>query len=168
MSKLLWTLIEANKLSWQNFKHICIDSVPAMIGVKPGFATLVKNEWPPVTSLHCSLHRFTLASKALSVDLIEVMDVAVKVINFIGLRAKNHRLFQLLPKQMEVQHAGLLFYFKVRLLSRGKCLNQLYELKNEVEIFLRENKGNLYFQFHNESLLCCLRTWPMYSATSTI
>ena len=103
-----------------------------MIGVKSGFVSLVKNEWPLMTSSHCSLHRYTLASKTLPLHLIEVMDVAVKVINFIRLKAKTHRLFQLLAKEMGVQHVGLLFYTKVRWLSRGKCLSRFYELKNEV------------------------------------
>ena len=38
----------------------------------------------------------------------------------------------------------------------GKCLSQLYKLKNEVEIFLRENKNNLHVQFHNEEFVVML------------
>ena len=38
------SFFEANKLSWKNFKHICTDSAPAMIGVKSEFVTLVKNQ----------------------------------------------------------------------------------------------------------------------------
>ena len=48
---------------------------------------------------------------------------------------------------------GLLFYTKVRWLTRGKCFSRLYELKNEVEIFLQENKNNLHVQFHNEFVM---------------
>ena len=51
---------------------------------------------------------------------------------------------------------GLLFYIKVRRLSRGKCLSRLYEFKNEVKIFLRESKNNLYIQFHNEEFVVML------------
>ena len=86
------SFFEPNELSWQNFKHICTDGAPAMIGAREGFVTLVKNEWPHVTSLHCSLHRYGLASKTLPSCLMEVMEIAVKVINFICSRAKNHRL----------------------------------------------------------------------------
>ena len=93
-----------------------------MIGVESGFITLVKNEWPQVTSLYCSLHRYTLASNTLPLHLMEVMDVAVKVVNFICSRAKNHRLFRLLAKEMGAQHVGLLFRTKVRWLSRDKYL----------------------------------------------
>ena len=62
---LVDSFFEANELSWQNFKHICTDGAPAMIGIKSGFVTLVKNEWSHVTSSHCSLHLYTLASKTL-------------------------------------------------------------------------------------------------------
>ena len=90
MSKLLWThFFEANELSWQNFKHICSDGAPAMIVVKSGFVTLMKNEWPHVTPSRCPLHRYTLASNTLPLHLMEVVDVAVKVINFIHSKTKK-------------------------------------------------------------------------------
>lgn len=150
------SFFEANGLGWQNFKHICTDGAPAMVGVKGGFVTLVKKEWPHVTSSHCSLHRYALASKTLPSSLMKVMDDAVKVINFIRARAKNHRLFQILTKEMGAEHVRLLFYTNVRWLSRGKCLSRLYELRVEVEIFLRENKNNLHAHFQNEEFVMIL------------
>ena len=72
------SFLEANKLSWQNFKYSCTDGAPAMIGVKSKFVTLLKNKWFHVTSSHCSLHRYTLASKTVTLHLMEVMEVAVK------------------------------------------------------------------------------------------
>ena len=71
-------------------------------------------------------------------------------------RAKSHRLFQLLAKEMGAQLVGFLFYTKVRWLSRDKCFYRLYELKNEVEIFLRESKNNLHDQFHNKEFVVML------------
>ena len=44
------SFFEANELSWQNFKNICTDGAPAMVGVKSRFVTLLKNEWSHVTS----------------------------------------------------------------------------------------------------------------------
>ena len=127
-----------------------------MIAVKSGFVTLVKNEWLYVTSSHCSLHRYTLASKILPLHLMEVMYVAVKVISSICLRVKIHRLFRLLAEEIGAQHVRLLLYTKVRWLTRGKCLSQLYELKNEVKIFFLENKNNLHVQFRNEEFVVML------------
>ena len=135
---LVGSFFEANELCWQNFKHICTDSAPAMIGIKSGFVTLVKNEWSHVTSSHCSLHLYTLASKILPLHLMEIMDVAVKAINFIRSRAKNYRLFRLLGEEMGAQHVGLLFYTKVRWLSRGKCLSRFMNLKIRLKSFFEK------------------------------
>ena len=157
MSKLLWTLFfEANALSSQNFKRICTNGASAMIDVKSGFVTLVMNEWPYVTSSHCSAHRHTLASKTLPLRLMEVMGVVIKAINFIRSRAKNYRFFQLFAKEMGTQHVGRLLCTKVCWLSAGKCLSRLNEIKNEVEIFLRKNKNKPHVQFHNEKFVVVL------------
>uniref|UniRef100_UPI00358F567B protein FAM200C-like n=1 Tax=Myxine glutinosa TaxID=7769 RepID=UPI00358F567B len=84
------------------------------------------------------------------------LDVTVKVINFICAKAKNHRLFQLLANEIGAEHVGLLFHTKVRWLSRGKCLSRLYELRVEVEIFLRDNENNLHVHFDNEEFIMML------------
>ena len=120
---LVDSFFEPNELSWQNFKHIRTDSAPAKIGVKSGFVTLVKNKWPHVTSSHCSLQRYTLASKTLPLHLMEVMDVAVKVINFVRLRTINRLLFPTFGQRSGSEHVGLLFYTKVRWLSSLSCMN---------------------------------------------
>ena len=154
---LVDSFFEANELNWQNFKQIYTYGAPAMIGAKSGFVTLVKNEWPQVTSSHSSLHRYTLSSKTLLLLLMEVLDAAVKVINFICSRAKNHRLFRLLAIEMGAQHVGLLFSSQILLaVAIHMPLSRLYELKNEIEIFLRENKNNLHVQFHNEEFVVML------------
>ena len=103
--------------------------------------------------IESKLHKNATASQTLPLHLMEVIDVAFKVTNFIRSRTKNHQFFQLLAKEMGKQHVGLSFYTKVRWLSRVKCLSVSNELKNEVEIFLRENKNNLHVQFHNEEFV---------------
>ena len=133
---------EANGLSWLNFKHICTDGDPAMVGAKGGFVTIVKSEWPHVTSSHCSLHQYALATKTLPTPLMEVMDVALKVINFIRANAKNHRLFQILAKEMGAKHLELLYHTFI-----SYC--RLYELKGEVETFLLEKGNNFHVEFRN-------------------
>ncbi|QQP39543.1 Uncharacterized protein FKW44_020461, partial [Caligus rogercresseyi] len=142
------SFFEVNGLSWQNFKHICTDGAPAMIGVKGGFVTLVKNEWPHVTSSHCLLHRHALASKTLPPRLFEVMDVAVKVINFIRAKAKNHRLFQLLANEMGAQHFG---GYRGGNASLG-CMNSGWRQKFSCE----ENENNLHVHFDNEEFVMML------------
>ena len=145
------SFFEANDLSWLNFKHICTDGAPAMLGAKAGFVALVKKDWPHITSSHCSLHRYALATKTLPKVLMKVMNIAIKVINFIRGRAKNHRIFQVLTKEIGAKHLRLLFYTRVRWLSRGKCLSRLYELRNEVKAFLSESDIDSHVQFCNDT-----------------
>ena len=149
------SFFETNELSWQNFKHICTDGAPAMIGIRGRFVTLVKSEWPHVTSSHCLLHRYALALKTLPPQSIEVIYVSVKVINFIRLRGKNHRFFQVLAKEMGAKHVGLLLYTKVRWRSRGSCLHRLYEFRNGVEVF-QESESKVHAQFHSEEFMMML------------
>ena len=120
------SFLKPTSLVGRIFKYICTDGAPAMICVKSGFVTLMKNEWPHVTFSHCSLYRNTLAAKTLPIDLVKVMDVAIYVIIFICSRAKNRRFFHLLAKEIRAQHVRLLFYTKVRWQSRSKCLSRLY------------------------------------------
>ena len=72
-----------------------------MNGVKSGFVTLVKNEWLHVASSHCSLHRYTPASNTSPLHFMEVMNVAVKVIDFICSRAKISGSSDFWPRKWE-------------------------------------------------------------------
>ena len=73
--------------------------------------------------------------------LMEVMDVAIKVINSICSKAKSHRLFRLLANEIGAQHVRLLLYTKVRWLPKGRCLQQLHDRK-EIEVFLHKNESS--------------------------
>ena len=51
---------------------------------------------------------------------------------------------------------GTFVLYQRSLAVERQFLLRLYELKNEVEIFLRENKNNLHDQFHNEEFVVML------------
>ena len=107
------------------------------------------------TFSHCSLHQYTLASKILPLHLMEVIDIAVKVINFICLRTKNHWLSTFGQRNGSATCGTFVLYQICRLL-RGKCVFHLEEQKSEVKIFLQENKNNRHVQFHNEEFVVML------------
>ena len=69
-------------------------------------------------------------------------NIAIKVVNFIKKSALNTRLFKQLCSDMNSEHETLLFHTEVRWLSKGNMLSRLYELREEVQIFLtnKENK----------------------------
>ena len=114
---------------------LCADGAPAMRGIKPGFATLVKKEIPHITVTHCVLHHHTLATKKLLEHLKNVLSIAVRAVNFIRGRALNHRLFKVFCEKIGAEHNVVLFHTEVRWLSRGRVLTRVFELHEEIKQF---------------------------------
>ena len=63
---------------------------------------------------HCIIHREALASKTLEPELNNVLQTAIKMVNFIKSRPLNTRLFTLLCQEMGSTHESLLFHSEVR------------------------------------------------------
>ena len=51
-------------------------------------------------------------------------------------QALNTRLFKELCKDMNVDHEVLLFYTAVRWLLKGNIINHVFEMKDEIKLFL--------------------------------
>ena len=62
----------------------------------------------------------------------------MKVVNMIRGRALNHRLFRSFCEEVGKEHTMLLYHTEVRWLSRGCVLSRLFELRDEIQQFLRE------------------------------
>ena len=133
--------LAANNLSWNDhFGSLCTDGAPVMLGVRSGFTTLVKADAPDIISTHCALHREALAAKTLPCLFKEVLDVTVWAVNFIRAKSLNHRLFKLLAEELGAEHSILLLHAGTRWLSRGSCLDRVYELRKEIKTFLKEKE----------------------------
>ena len=112
-----------------------------MIGRHKGFAGLLKNEYPDISVNHCMIHHEALASKDLSESLNIVMSTVIKVINFIKARDLNSRLFKQLCAQEDSDYDPLLLNTAVRWLSRGKALQRVFILRDEISQFLSQCPG---------------------------
>lgn len=62
--------------------------------------------------------------------------IIVKIINFIKPKALYRRCFNFLCEETGSEHQHFLFYTEVCWLSRGKVLQRLFELRDEVKLFL--------------------------------
>ncbi|CAM5094066.1 unnamed protein product [Natator depressus] len=89
-----------------------------------------------VSWTHCSIHRQALATKCMPVGLKEVLDNAVKMVNFIKSWPTNSRIFHVLCEEMGSIHNCLLTHTEVRWLSWGKILVCLFEFRTEILVCL--------------------------------
>ena len=99
------------------------------------------------------MHREALASLQLSGDLNRVLEVVVKTVNFIKAKPLKAWLFQRLCDELGANRNNLLFYCSARWLSKGKVFLRVYELRNEIFIFLKEENYALAITFEDEVFL---------------
>ena len=117
-----------------------------MMGKSKGFVSKVKQTNSDVQIAHCFLHHEALMAKTLPDELKEVLDSAVKLVNFIKTSPLKSRLFEILCKEMGADHKDLLLHTEVRWLSRDRVLLPTYELKEQTMLFLADQKAD--FKHH--------------------
>ena len=136
------TYIRTKNLDWKKCIGVCTDGARAMCGKNSGVVTRILQLNPNASWTHCNLHRAALVSKHISDDFKNVLNTAVKIVNFIKTKPLQSRLFEKLCEEMGSNHKSLLLHTEIRWLSRGKVLTRLAELREEVAMFL-ESKSDL-------------------------
>ncbi|XP_056095124.1 zinc finger BED domain-containing protein 5-like [Rhinichthys klamathensis goyatoka] len=148
--------ITEHGIDWSRCVGISTDGAAAMVGQHTGLVKRVQAVAPQAKSIHCCIHREALAAKRMPPDLKTILDEAVKTVNFIKARPLNSRLFSVLCDEMGSEHRQLLLHTEVRWLSRGKVLARLYELRDEVRLFLLDSKFDLSGRFNDADWLAKL------------
>ncbi|XP_032126271.1 SCAN domain-containing protein 3 [Sapajus apella] len=119
---------------------VCSDGAASMTGKHSEVVTQIKELAPECKTTHCFIHRESLAMKKISAELNSVLNDIVKIVNYIKSNALNSRLFSLLCDNMEADHKQLLLHAEIRWLSRGKVLSRMFEIRNELLVFLQGKK----------------------------
>ena len=135
--QMLIDFFDITELSWSKLVGVCTDGAPAMIGANSGLISLAKQKNPVIQGTHCMIHKAALVSKTIPKRLHEhIMSVVIKVVNYVKGSALNTRLFSKLCKDMDADHTALLYQTQVRWLSKGNMISRIFELREEVKLFL--------------------------------
>ena len=149
--KTIDAFFKANNIKWEQLCGLCTDGAPAMLGHSSGFHAHVKKVSPDCTFMHCMIHREALASKTLGPDLTEVLRQVIKLINTVKSSALNTRLFRRFCEQMDADQYNLLYYTKVRWLSKGNVLKRVFTLRFELrDFFVQQKKEDLVKFLHED------------------
>ncbi|XP_063766181.1 zinc finger BED domain-containing protein 5-like [Eleginops maclovinus] len=151
--KVIDTYLQEANLKWEGCVGVCTDGAQAMAGKHNGLQALIKRVSPNVHWTHCMIHREALASKQLSPELNEVMTDVIATVNYIKTRPVKARLFSALCEEMGSNHTAVLFHSEARWLSRGKVLSRVFELREEIRIFLEEEGHDLAVNYSDENFL---------------
>ncbi|XP_037367457.1 SCAN domain-containing protein 3-like [Talpa occidentalis] len=119
---------------------VCSDGAASMTGKHSEVVTQIKELAPECKITHCFIHRESLVMKKISAELNRVLTDIVKIVNYVKSNALNSRLFSLLCDNMETDHKQLLLHAEMRWLSRGKVLSRMFEIRNELLVFLQSKK----------------------------
>lgn len=130
-------------LCWDNCVGVCTDGAASMLGKNKGLAALVREVALHVRFTHCMIHREALAAKTLPAELNAVLQTATQIVNFIKIRPTKSRLSGLLCKEMGSEYESLLLHMEVRWLSRGKVLQRIFSLRDELRMFLLDYGSSL-------------------------
>lgn len=103
--------------------------------------------------LHCIIHCENLCSRAFDLEL--VMPVVIDTVNFIRNNAKNHNQFQEYLKSMVSEFGDVIFYLRIRWLSRGNCFKRFLQLIFEIDLFLK-SKEKFVLELSNLNWICNL------------
>ena len=140
---VLDSFIQDSGLGWGKCIGLCTDGARSMTGCERGLVARFQQVAPLVQWTHCMVHCEALAAKKMPPFFESVLHQAVKIINHIKARPLNSRLFGVLCQEMGSGHEQLLLHTEVRWLSRGRVLQRLYELREEVKLFLTESQTDL-------------------------
>uniref|UniRef100_A0A0L8FVS6 DUF4371 domain-containing protein n=1 Tax=Octopus bimaculoides TaxID=37653 RepID=A0A0L8FVS6_OCTBM len=152
--KVLDSFLFQSGLLWSQCIGICTDGVVSMTGIHSGVVGYIKKVAPNVTATHCMIHREALVAKKMNASLSKVLSCCIKVINFIKTRPLYSRFFAILCGEMGAEHSSLLLHTEVRWLSRGKTIQRLFELREELLMFLCDYNAELASIMADKIWLC--------------
>ncbi|GBN70018.1 General transcription factor II-I repeat domain-containing protein 2A [Araneus ventricosus] len=129
--------MEDNGIDINKIVSIATDGARSMAGIHRGVTSILQRKINhEILTFHCIIHQEALCAQTFLAEIVEVMNLVIKVINSILAKALYHRQFKDFLEGIDSQFSDLLLHNKVRWLSRGNVL-QRFAL-SEIKTFLNE------------------------------
>ena len=141
-------------MQWNKLCVICAYGAPVMLGLKSGFQTKVKAKSPQAKGFHCIIHHYALACKTLPISLKKVLNLVIKLINFVKGSTSNSHLFKELCRDMNTNLESLLFYCAVQWLSKVNVVCWVFKLWKELKEFLQLQRKDIFVAALNKENWC--------------
>ena len=81
-----------NNLDWNKVIECSMDGTPSVMGKNIGLLGILSREYPHIKINHCIIHRQSMASKDLSPNFSDVMQVVISTVNYVKARDLNSRI----------------------------------------------------------------------------
>ncbi|GBM95545.1 Protein ZBED8 [Araneus ventricosus] len=127
--------LEDNGIDINKIVSIATDGARSMTGIHRGVTSFLQKKINhEILTFHCIIHQAALCAQTFPAEIVEVMNLIIKIINSILAKALYHRQFKDFLKEIDSQSSDLLLHNKVRWFSRGNVLQRfalcLSEIKN--------------------------------------
>jgi hypothetical protein len=137
--------LEALSVPIKKLVSVATDGAPAMRGATKGLLGLLNADalYPNFIPVHCIIHREHLVAKYFKFD--HIMDVVLKIVNYIRSSAKTHRQFKAFIQELENDELpdDVSWFCLVRWLSVSNVLAKFFNLMEPIKQFVNE-KGKFF------------------------
>ncbi|GBN66572.1 General transcription factor II-I repeat domain-containing protein 2A [Araneus ventricosus] len=118
---------------------IATDGARSMTGIHRGVTSILQKKINhEILTFHCIIHQEALCAQTFPAEIVEVMNLVIKIINSILVKELYHRQFKDFLEEIDSQFSDLLLHNKVRWLSRRNVLQRFALNLSEIKTFLNE------------------------------
>lgn len=133
-------VLNEKEIDVKKIVSVATDGAPSMMGRERGLVQRLKLLHPQLISYHCIIHQSILCA-SLGEIYAEIMNTMMKLVNFLrASSALQHRLLRSLLMEVNAKFDNLLLHNNIRWLSKGKVLERFWAIRNELQLFLSQQK----------------------------